>query len=95
MVASGYIPRWVEVESADSVLLGHAIAFTVNTEGPSYCLPVPGDELIHRIATARRPLGTAAEYLFNTRDGLCEMGITDAMLEALGEKVKRRMAETG
>ncbi len=88
MVADGYIPRWVEVETPDGAALGHAIAFTINPAGPSYCGPLPEGELVRRIATARGPLGTAADYLFNTRDGLRELGITDPMLEALGADVE-------
>lgn len=93
MVASGYIPRWVEVRAADSdAVIGHAIAFTINPAGPSYCGPLPQAELVRRIATASGPLGTAAEYLFNTRDGLRELGIRDPMLEALGCAVETLQA---
>lgn len=88
MVADGYIPRWIAVHSTDGTALGHAIAFTINPDGPSYCPPLPEDELVRRIATASGPLGSAADYLFNTRDGLRELGIRDAMLEALGCKVE-------
>jgi cation transport protein ChaC len=92
MVADGYIPRWVEVETPEGAALGHAIAFTINPEGPSFCPPLPENELVRRIATARGPLGTAADYLFNTRNGLRELGITDPMLEALGDEVEKLQA---
>ncbi len=87
MVADGYIPRWVDVETMEGDVLGHAIAFTINPEGPSFCGPLPDGELVRRIATARGPLGTASDYLFNTRDGLRALGITDPMLETLGSEV--------
>jgi cation transport protein ChaC len=87
MVADGYIPRWVAVETLDGTQLGEAIAFTINPAGPSYCPPLPEAELVRRIAVARGQLGTAAEYLFRTRDGLRGLGIQDEMLERLGAAV--------
>jgi cation transport protein ChaC len=87
MVADGYIPRWVDVEAADGTPLGQAIAFTINPEGPSYCGDLPEDEVVHRLATASGRLGTAAEYLFRTRDGLRAMGIEDPFVEQLSAKV--------
>lgn len=93
MIAEGYIPRWIDVEAADEGNLvkpgSKAIAFTINPAGPSFCGPMPDDELAWRIATARGELGTAADYLFNTRDGLRAMGITDPLLERLGDAVTK------
>lgn len=88
MVADGYIPRWVPVEDGAGTSLGHAIAFTINPEGPGYTGDLPEPETIHRLAHARGSLGTAAEYLFNTRDGLRRMGIRDPWVERLGELVE-------
>ncbi len=66
MVADGYIPRWVPLEDGEGGSLGHAIAFTINPQGPSYCGDLPESEIVRRLATARGGLGTAAEYLFRT-----------------------------
>lgn len=93
MVASGYIPRWVEVSTPEGEPLGHAIAFTINPDGPSYCPPLPEDELVRRIATAHGPLGTAAEYTLNTRDGLRELGIREPMLERIADAVVKLQYE--
>ncbi len=87
MIADGYIPRWIPVETLQGKPLGEAIAFTINPAGPSFCPPLPEAELVRRIAIASGPLGTAAEYLFRTRDGLRSLGITDAMLERVGDAV--------
>jgi cation transport protein ChaC len=92
MVAGGYIPRWIEVETPDGAPLGHAIAFTINPAGPSFCPPLADAELVARIATAHGELGTAAEYLFRTRDGLRAMDITDPMLERIGDAVSEYQA---
>ena len=43
--------------------------------------------MVQRLATARGGLGTSAEYLFNTRDGLRRLGIRDPFVERLGDLV--------
>ncbi len=93
MVASGYIPRWIAVVDETGERLGHAIGFTINPQGQSYCEGLPESELVHRLATAEGRLGRASEYLFRTRDGLRLMGITDPMLEHLGEAVEKLQRE--
>ena len=94
MVADGYIPQWVEITSLEGEALGHAIAFTINPIGPSYCGDLAREMLVQRIATARGPLGTAAEYLFNTRDGLRALGIKDPLLEQIGAEVESLISTT-
>ncbi len=95
MVAAGYVPRWVAMHGEDGTALGHAIAFTMNPDSPGYCGDLPEDEMVHALATARGRLGTAAEYLFRTRDGLREMGIHDDFVEATAQKVEARIAALG
>ena len=95
MVADGYIPVWVPIADEDGNSLGAAIAFTINAAQPSYCGDLPESEIVRRLATARGRLGTGAEYLFRTRDGLAEMGITDAFLERMAELVTKELNRTG
>ncbi len=92
MIADGYIPRWVPVEDGQGASLGRAIAFTINPEGPSYCGDLSEAEIIRRLATARGGLGTAAEYLFRTRDGLRLMGIEDPFVEHLAVEVDAELS---
>jgi len=87
MIGDGYVPRWVEIEGDDGTKIGGAIAFTINPAGPSYCGDLPEAEVVRRLATARGGLGTGAEYLFNTRDSLRELGINDPFVERLAELV--------
>jgi cation transport protein ChaC len=87
MVAQGYIPAWVQVEDMEGGNLGAAIAFTINPEGPSYCDPDEA-EIVRRIATASGHLGSSAEYLFRTRDGLRALGIRDEFVERISERVE-------
>jgi glutathione-specific gamma-glutamylcyclotransferase len=95
MVADGYIPRWVPVQDQRGAELGHAIAFTINPAGPSYCGDLTEAEVVRRLATARGGLGTAAEYLFRTRDELLKMGITDPFLERLAGQVTLALNPAG
>ena len=92
MVASGDIPRWVPISAPDSgAALGHAIAFTINPDGPSYCKELPEPELVRRLATARGQLGSSAEYLFNTHEGLLSIGIEDPFMARLATLVRAEM----
>jgi cation transport protein ChaC len=91
MVAEGYVPRWVTIEDAEGNEIGAAIAFTINPAGPSYCGELPETEVVRRLATARGGLGTGAEYLFNTRDGLRSLGIRDPFVERLAALVSAEL----
>ena len=90
MVADGYIPHWVAVADPSGAPFGHAIAFTINPDSQGYC-DLPQDVVVERLATARGRLGTAAEYLFRTRDGLRALGIRDPFVEELAELVDVRL----
>lgn len=92
MVADGYIPRWVQLATPEGDDAGWAIAFTINPQGPSYAGELDEAVVVERLATARGPLGTAAEYLFNTREGLAAIGVTDPYLDAIAAKVGARLA---
>ncbi len=87
MIANSYIPKWLAFTSADGNISGHAITFTINPDCSNYAGDIGDAELIRRLATSRGRLGTGADYLFNTRNGLREMGIKDALLERLGDAV--------
>jgi cation transport protein ChaC len=90
MIAAGYIPKWVPIIDGDGADMGHAIAFTMNPASPGFCGDLPEEEMVERLATAAGRLGSAAEYLFRTRDGLREMGIHDAFVESAAQKVEAR-----
>ena len=92
MVADGYIPHWVPIAGENGEDLGAAIAFTINPTQDSYCGDLPEAEIIERLATASGRLGTGAEYLFRTRDGLAAMGVFDPYLDRIAAAVTARMA---
>ena len=92
MLSGSYTPRWVAVRGADGAAFGHAITFTIRRDGPYYTGRLHQDELVRRLANAKGALGSSAEYLFKTRDGLRSLGIRDRHVEALARAVE---AEAG
>ncbi len=93
MLSGSYQPRWVSVRGGDGAVFGHAITFTIRRDGPYYTR-LARAELVRRLATAAGALGSSAEYLHRTRDGLRALGIRDRALEALAHEVERVMAAT-
>ena len=88
MLSGSYAPRWATVRGADGAAFGSAIAFTIRREGPFYTGHLSREELVRRLATARGALGSCAEYLLNTRDGLRSLGIRDPWVERLAAEVE-------
>jgi cation transport protein ChaC len=88
MVASAYVPRWMDVLDRDGRRFGGAITFTIDPAGTYYAGGLAAEAVIERLATAAGHLGSSAEYLFQTRDGLRAHGIPDPELEALAAKVE-------
>jgi cation transport protein ChaC len=88
MVTAAYIPRWLAVVDDAGKPFGAAVTFTINPDAPTYAGDLPEAEVVRRIATARGRMGTAAEYLFNTRDGLHGLGIADAFIDDMARKVE-------
>ena len=93
MLSGSYVPRWVPLREAGGGLFGHAIAFTIDRAGPFYAGALGEDEVVRRLATARGELGSSADYLFRTRDGLRSLGIRDPAVERLASRVAHARAK--
>lgn len=89
MLSGAYVPRWLALEGPDSTIFGHAIAFTINPASISYAGDLTEEETVRRLATGRGDLGSAADYLFRTREGLRHLGVHDELVERLAEAVAR------
>jgi cation transport protein ChaC len=87
MVSGAYHPRWLALHAPDGTVFGHGIAFTMNQESSAYAGDLAREETIRRLAFAAGELGSSAEYLFRTRDGLRGHGIHDAEVESLSDQV--------
>jgi cation transport protein ChaC len=87
MLSGSYVPRWVMVRGEDGAPFARAITFTIRRDGPYYTARQPRAALVQRLATAAGALGTSAEYLLRTRDGLRSLGIRDRWVERLADEV--------
>ena len=92
MLAGSYVPRWIDALDHRGARFGSAIAFTIDPAGEQYAGRLAQEIVVQRLATASGALGSAAEYLFRTRDGLRAHGIPDPELERLADSVEAAQA---
>ncbi len=88
MLAGAYIPSWVKVESGEQVV--DAIAFVINRQHSLYTGNLSLERTIESLATASGQLGSCADYLLQTIDGLATFGIEDETLLFLRDSVIAR-----
>ncbi len=88
MLSGSYTPRWLRVRDGAGKPFGHAIAFTINRHAAQYAGKLDDDELVHRLSQAKGALGSSADYLFQTREGLRLLGIVDRRIEHLAQQVE-------
>ncbi len=93
MVAGAYRPRWLRARSGEGPLT--VLAFTIERRHERYCPRLTEEERIAMLATARGPLGRAADYLFDTARHLAELGIPDRHLDRLCEAVRAYQRQIG
>ncbi|MEZ5657891.1 MAG: gamma-glutamylcyclotransferase [Burkholderiaceae bacterium] len=86
MVTGAYIPRWVRLRGARETVTG--LAFVMNRAYPFYVGNLDDGATALMLAKASGPLGSCAEYLFNTHHGLLAHGIRDTHLAALADRVQ-------
>jgi cation transport protein ChaC len=67
---------------------GAAITFTIDPATDRYAGKLAHEIVVQRLATAVGQLGSAADYLFSTCDGLRAEGIPDPELERLADAVR-------
>jgi cation transport protein ChaC len=85
MMMGCYRPRWVKViDGADT---WQAIAFVVNSQHQAYAGQVEPDVIVEHLATASGTLGSCADYLQQTIEGLTQVGIQDKALLRLQQQV--------
>ncbi len=94
MLSGSYQPRWVRVRGPDGAPFAHAVAFTIHRGGENYAGALTEAEVIRSLATASGALGTAADYLFRTVDGLRSLGIADPHMDRLARQVRAAAPST-
>jgi cation transport protein ChaC len=93
MIGGAYVPRWVRVKLDDGAR-ADAIGFAINRRHPHFVAPLGEAETAARIAGACGELGSCAEYLERTIDGLAGCGIRDPYLDGIWRRV-RALARAG
>ncbi|NKL21795.1 gamma-glutamylcyclotransferase [Rhizobium leguminosarum bv. viciae] len=91
MITGAYAPHWLDIHDADGQKFGNAIAFTIDHNSPNYAGNLEREVIVSRLATASGFLGTSADYLFQTAEGLRSRGVLDEDLDALANAVTTLM----
>lgn len=91
MLAGVYVARWVRV--FNGIQEFKAIAFVANRQHPRYAHQITLTTTVDSIATASGKLGSCAEYLMKTVDGLMAEGIKDRKLLLLRKQVLAKKQE--
>ena len=86
MVVGSYIPTWLIANDGKQDI--SVLTFTANPYHPVYVNNLPTEKLICSLATAKGFLGSSAEYLSQTVQGLLAEGIEDLELIELDRLVK-------
>ena len=93
MVVGSYLPTWVKAKNGIQEIT--ALTFIVNSQHPLYVNHLSSEEIILSLATAKGTLGSSAEYLSYTVQGLLAEGIEDRKLIELDYLVKNRQQKLG
>jgi cation transport protein ChaC len=88
MQCGAYVPRWIELHDANGHRFGYGITFTVDPASKQYAGTMSERTVVYRLARAEGGLGSSADYLYRTCDGLRTSGIPDADLERLAAQVR-------
>lgn len=86
MIVGSYVPRWVRVEDGKQGF--KAITFVINRQHRRYAGELSQETAVNSIATASGHLGSCADYLMQTVDGLLSVGIKDKYLLSLRDQVQ-------
>ncbi|MDX6750581.1 gamma-glutamylcyclotransferase [Geminicoccaceae bacterium 1502E] len=90
MVMASYRPVWVRLATTEGRL--RAIAFVINRRHERYAGKLGDERIVEALASACGPLGSCADYLFNTVAHLDELGIHDPGMRRLCAAVRRQQA---
>ncbi|WP_346656142.1 gamma-glutamylcyclotransferase [Bradyrhizobium sp. dw_78] len=93
MLSASYVPRWLDLLDEHGVRFGCAIAFTIDPASENYAGGLEREQVVRRLATASGALGTSADYLFRTSEGLQDHGIHDEDIERLRTEVAAAQAK--
>jgi glutathione-specific gamma-glutamylcyclotransferase len=91
LISSAYLETWQEVTLRDGRKVA-AVTFVIDPDHVQYCGGLTLEEQAQRIAPATGGRGPNSEYLFNTAAHIAELGIADADLDWLANRVRNLRA---
>lgn len=94
LVSNAYREAVLEIKLSDGRRV-QALTYVMRPEHEQYAGRLPPCEQARIISGAHGLRGPNADYLFNTTRHLAEIGLADAMLDALSEDVRRLMQARG
>jgi cation transport protein ChaC len=89
MLSGSYEARWLDAQAATGPI--KVVTFVANRQNSRFTNLLSDDEVAERIAVARGPLGSCAEYLLNTVEHLDALGFRDQSLERIKALVEKRL----
>ena len=87
LISSAYVERTLDVTLADGRVVA-ALVYVVDETHVQYCGGLPLEEQAQIIAHAVGGRGPNTEYLWNTAEHLAEIGLHDADLDWLSQRVR-------
>ena len=87
LVSSAYLEKMLEVELSGGRRVT-AVTYVIDPDHVQYCGALPLEEQAQIISRAHGGRGPNSEYLYNTARHLDEIGIRDAELQWLSERVR-------
>lgn len=91
LVSSAYLEKTLGVQFSDGTEV-EAVTYVIDPHHVQYCGGLALEEQAQIISTAVGGRGPNTEYLFNTASHLHELGIQDAELDWLADRVKALIA---
>lgn len=88
LVSSAYLEKMLTVRLANGLKV-QAVTYVIDAEHVQYCGKLPLEEQAQIIARAVGGRGPNTEYLYNTWDHLAKIGLHDADLEWLEQRVAK------
>ncbi|TCP38876.1 gamma-glutamylcyclotransferase [Rhodovulum marinum] len=88
LISSAYFETELDVVFEDGSDGLTSVAYVIDPDHVQYCGGLPLEDQAQIIARARGGMGPNDEYLFNTVDHLAELGIVDADLAWLADRVR-------